>query len=103
LDGFDNATDYVVLGAVASIRTAIVEYVVELPVSHRTEVGEVEISHDDSTATVVRHGYSFAEPEITGLTFSADISGGNLRLVFTKSAVGENPTLNYRVLTTPVL
>jgi len=103
LDGFDNATDYVILGAAATYRSFVVEYVVELPVSKKSQIGTIEITHNGVAASLLRDAYSFDVAEISGLTFSADLNAGNVRLVFTKLAVGENPTLFYRVSKTPVV
>jgi hypothetical protein len=97
LDGFDNATDYIALGAAVTYRSFEIEYTLELPVSHRCQVGTLRIAHADGTAEVIEHEYSYDEPEITGLTWGADIDTGVVRLVLTKLSVGENPTLQYRV------
>lgn len=97
MDGFDNAIDYIDLGAAADYRAFRIEYAVVLPVSGRSQTGVIEISHDGATASVNRHAYSFDEPEITGLDFTARIDAGIVQLVFQKSAVGEDPTLYYSV------
>jgi len=101
-DGFDNATDYVPLGDASVYQAVTVQYAVVLPVSGRTQIGTLSIVHDGAAAEVIGHAYSHEEPEIAGLDFDADVSGGAIRLVFTKSAVGENPTLFYRIDPVPV-
>jgi hypothetical protein len=102
-DGFDNATDRVPLGAAASFQAFTVEYAVVLPVSGRTQAGRITVAHAGGAPEVTEHAYSFAEPEIAGLTFGADLNAGIVRLVFSKIGVGENPTLFYRVGTVPVV
>jgi hypothetical protein len=97
VDGWDNAQDRVALGAAATYRAFVVDYVVELPVSHRAEVGRLRIAHDGASATIIDHEFSFDDgTEIAGLTFTAGFTGGIVELVLTKNHVGENPTLHYR-------
>ena len=86
-DGFDNATDAVVLGPVATERVWTMEYVLELPVSHRTHAGAIQVTHRAGAATVVEHSYSFDEPEIAGLSWTADIATGQARVLLTKTSV----------------
>lgn len=101
-DGFDNATDYIILGAAALYQALRVTYTLILQVSGRSQTGTINISHLAGVAAIDEHAYSLAPPEITGLTFGADINVGNVRLVLTKAAVGENTTLYYRVDQFPV-
>lgn len=96
-DGFDNATDRVALGVAADYRAFRVEYVLELPVSQRSQAGDITIAHDGALAEVAEHAYRFNGVEITGLTWTADIQAGVVQLVLQKTGVGENPTLHYRV------
>lgn len=102
-DGADNATDYVVLGAAADYQAFTVDYAIVLPVSGRAQTGRIAIVHEAGAAEVTEHAYQFKEPEITGLSFGADINAGAVRLEFIKAAVGENPTLYYRVDRVPVV
>lgn len=96
-DGLDNTTDYFILGASASYQAFNIDYAIVLPVSDKTQTGTLAVSHVGGIATVNRHAYDYAVPEISGLSFGADINGGNVRLSFTKAAVGENPTFFYRI------
>jgi len=103
LDGVDNSTDYVVLGAAASYQAFIFDYAVVLPVSGKSHTGKIAVSHEGASPTIARHAFEYATTEISGLTFSSDLNGGNIRIVFTKTAVGENPTLFYRITQHPVV
>lgn len=98
-DGFDNATDRYDLGAAASYRAFVVEYVLELPVSNRTHVGVITVTHTGLTATIAEHTYRFPDTqlEIETLVWTAGITAGVVQLVLQKTGVGENPTLHYRV------
>ena len=101
-DGVDNATDYVALGAAADYQAFTVDYAIVLPVSGRAQTGRIAIVHEAGAAEITEHAYQFKEPEITGLSFGANINAGAVRLEFTKAAVGENPTLYYRIGRVPV-
>lgn len=102
LDGLDNATDAVTLGALATYRTWIVEYVVDLQVSHRTRTGELRISHAGAGPVLEDDDYSFDGVEIAGLTWAVATAGANAELRLTKLAVGENTTLRYRIHAVPI-
>ena len=102
LDGFDNAVDTVILGQTVNCRAITVDYSVVLPVSGRTRTGTIEITYDGISTEISSDAYSFSGSDISGLTFSSDVNSGNIRLVFTKSSVGEHPTLFYRFATVPV-
>jgi hypothetical protein len=97
LDGFDNATDAIALGLAASYRSFTAEYTLELPVSHRSQVGQIRVTHAGGSAAVAEHEYSWDGTEIDGLTWAADIATGTVRLLLTKASVGENTTLHYRI------
>lgn len=102
LDGFDNTVDAVILGSTASCRAFIVDYSVVLPVSGRSRTGRIDIAYNGTTTEITSDSYSFSGSDISGLTFSTDINTGNIRLVLTKTSVGEHPTLFYRFATVPV-
>lgn len=101
LDTLDNATDRIALGAAAAVRLFQVEYVLTLPVSGRKQRGEITVDHDGGTATITDHHYAYDPPEIAGLTWSAAVTAGTVELVLTKAAVGEHPSIQYRVALTP--
>lgn len=96
-DGFDNATDRYPLGLAAAARGWRVEYLLELPVSGRAHSGTILVTHAGGAAVLADHGYAFDGAEIGGLTWTAELVGGAVNLVLQKVAVGENPTVYYRV------
>lgn len=102
LDGLDNATDAVTLGALATYRAWIVEYVIDLQGSHRTRTGDLRISNAGATPVLEDDDFSFDGAAIAGLTWSVAAVAGNAELRLTKLAVGESTTLRYRVHAVPV-
>lgn len=102
LDGFDNTIDAVILGSAASCRAFIIDYSVVLPISGRSRTGRIDIAYNGTTTEITSDAYNFSGTEISGLAFSTDVNAGNIRLVLTKTSVGEHPTLFYRFATVPV-
>jgi hypothetical protein len=95
LDGLDDATDTIALGAVA------VEYVLTLPASGRAQTGLITITHHGGVAAIDDHAFSYQDPEIAGLTWSAAIAAGQAQLVLAKSSVGDATRFRYRVTRAP--
>ncbi|MCP4674365.1 MAG: hypothetical protein GY854_02370 [Deltaproteobacteria bacterium] len=96
-EGFDNDTDYIVLGRLSDFSVFHLQYQLELIVSGRAHCGEMTVMHDGVSAWIAAHEYDHNGTEISGLTWDADISGDSVRLVLTKAGVGENTRLHYKV------
>jgi hypothetical protein len=101
VNGLDDSSDTLDLGAVASYAAFIVEYLLTLPASGRSQAGLITITHHGGVAAIDDHHYSYQDPEIAGLTWSAAIAAGQVQLVSTKTAVGDSTRLQYRVTRTP--
>jgi hypothetical protein len=101
LDGLDDATDTIALGAVASYVGFVVEYVLTLPASGRAQTGLITITHHGGVAAIDDHAFSYQDPEIAGLTWSAAIAAGQAQLVLAKSSVGDATRFRYRVTRAP--
>ncbi len=97
LDGFDNATDSVTLGSLATDRAWIVDYEIDLQTSHRAHVGQLRVDSDGTTPHLTDDDYSFDKTEIAGLSWSLALVAGAAELRLTKTLVGENTTLRYRI------
>lgn len=59
------------------------------------ETGVIMISTDGTTATVSREG---APVGSNGITFTADVSGANVRLRYTSTSTGTGATMKYKLL-----
>lgn len=76
----------------ATHKFAVIEYSIERDTNFR--VGRLLISNDGGSPVV---GFSddYVENTSTGITLTADVNGGNVRVLFTSSATGFNGTLKY--------
>jgi hypothetical protein len=101
VDGFDNTTDYIVLGYASEYRAFQLDYAVVLPVSGRSRVGSFNVMNDGAAVDFTDE-YSFSDSDIEGLSFSVNITLDRVTLVFTKTMVGENPTFFYKRASVPV-
>lgn len=102
VDGLDDSADTLDLGAAASYAAFAVEYLLVLPASGRSQSGLVTITHNGGVASIDDHHYSYQDPEIAGLTWTSAIAVGQVQLVLTKSGVGDDTRLQYRVTRTPI-
>jgi hypothetical protein len=69
---------------------AIIEYSVERGANRR--VGRFMVTHDGVTPEL---GEDFIQKGDTGTTFTADISGGNVRILYTSTNTGTSGTLKF--------
>lgn len=90
----DNNTDYLILCDHTVFRASQLQYTLETSTTYQE--GVFIAQHNGSTVEL-DHAFNFKDPEITGITFSSDLSGGNMRLVIVTLAVGENPKMMYRI------
>lgn len=88
----NNATANVISVAAASNRNLIVDYSITRSTNYET--GTLYIVHDGTTAQVAVGNVVSGSP---GVTFSADISAGNLRLRYTSDNSGPTGTMKYEV------
>jgi hypothetical protein len=70
---------------------AIIEYSIIRSTSYR--VGRLMIVHNGITPASVSD--DFVETSVTGVSFTADISGANVRVLFTSTNTGINGSLKY--------
>lgn len=91
----DNATEYLVVGDKTVDRKIVLEYSFEMPIADRAHVGTLTLNHD-GTGVVVDDFYTYVPPYIKGVSWGADFSGNNIRLIVITSGIGENPTIKYR-------
>jgi hypothetical protein len=101
VNGLDDATDTIALGAAASYAAFAVEYLLTLPASGRSQAGQLTITHHGGVAAIDDHRYSYQDPEIVGLTWGAAIAVGQVQLLLAKSSVGDATRFQYRVTRTP--
>lgn len=94
VDLLDNHTDYIVIGDTAIDRKIELDYCYEMPIADRAITGTFVFNHNGVTVDL-SNDYSFIEPEPSGVEFSADISGTEIRLKIVTKDVGENPTIKY--------
>jgi hypothetical protein len=76
----------------ASFSAVVVEYSIKR--GSNVEVGQVMLATDGSSASIAQ---SYAAVGSSGVTFSTDISGADLRLRYTSTSTGTAPTMKYRV------
>ncbi len=90
----DNSTENIIVGLITSIRATKVEYTLETTTNYET--GVIRIVHDGTNANldVIKVGQATTIP---GITYSADISGSNLRLNIAATAVGSNLKFKYKL------
>lgn len=79
--------------AVASHDAAVIEYSIKRGTGNR-EIGHLYMINDGTTAEFTAAGASLGT---LGVTFTADISGGNMRLLYTTTSTGTNATMKYRI------
>lgn len=96
----DNATEYLIVGSVLDDRQIDIEYMLDLPITNKSQTGHIVIIQDIDGVDLDHH-YSFASPELDEVIFGADISGTNIRLLITCSGLGENPKFLYRLTSIP--
>lgn len=90
----DNTTDQVVATwAVASVAFVAIKY--SLSRGSAREVGMVNLATDGSNASIAQG--AVASLGTMGVTLTADISGGNLRLLSTTTSTGSDATMKYVV------
>jgi len=90
----DNNTDHLIMGSQTAFRASLLQYTLET--SNTFQEGVLTAQHNGSTVEL-DHAYNYKDPEITGITFTSDLSAGNIRLVIVTLAVGENPKMMYRI------
>lgn len=101
VNGLDDSSDTLELGAEVTYAAFVVEYLLVLPASGRSQSGLVTITHRGGVADIDDHHYSYQDPEIVGLTWTTAIAAGQVQLVLTKTAVGDDTRLQYRVTRAP--
>lgn len=74
----------------ATYRFVVIEYSIERNGDYR--VGRMLVSNDGS---VVGFSDDYVETNLTGILFTADISGANVRILFTSTATGFNGNFKY--------
>lgn len=97
----DNSTEIIVVGSIIQDRRVTLEYVVELPVSKKTQSGTIDIVQDPNGIDF-DHQYVYAGTEMNEIDFSVSISGNDMRLEVVTSGLGENPSIRYRRRTTSI-
>ena len=95
VDLTDNNTEYIVVGDKTVDRMVVLDYSYEMPIGGRAITGKFIFNQDGSLVNL-DNDYSFVPPKPSGVTFSADLSGNDIRLKVVTNSVGENPTLKYR-------
>jgi hypothetical protein len=100
----DNTVENVALADASSVRSVSLEYSFILPISGKTQTGELDLSHTGGTAQIIGHEYHYDETdgEFPGLSFAATIVGANLCLEITLAAIGENPLFAYKLIEWPI-
>jgi len=100
VNGTDTAA--IILGAASAYTAFKIDYVVEMLTSHHREDGTISISHDNVAAYLTSHEFNYFETApITGITFGATLSGGNVSWTIVTSGVTENLSFRYRVTRVP--
>lgn len=97
----DNDVELIILGSEYVYRQIMLEYSLELPLSGKSQSGEL-IFTNDLSGVDLSHRYSFFEPELDTVEFSADRSGGNILLRVQCIGLGENPVFQYRQTSIPI-
>lgn len=97
----DNATEVLVIGDVGVSREIEIKYSFELPIAQRSQSGKLVITQS-SLGVDLSHEYSFSEPEIDSVEFSAEVSGSDIRLRIVCTSIGENPVFQYRQASIPI-
>jgi len=69
---------------------AIIEYSIQRDINFR--VGRLLVATDGTTTSLTDDE---TEVGLTGIVFSADISGGNVRILYTSSATGDDATMKW--------
>lgn len=87
----DNTTDNVATFEVASFTSINLMYSITRGAT--VEVGQIKIISDGTSAWIAT---DFAGPGTTGVTFSADVSGTDLRLRYTTTSTGSAATMKYK-------
>lgn len=82
----------VVTWAVASFNVVHLDYSISRGASI-TEVGSIKLASDGTNASLAVSGTTVGA---SGVTFSADVNGGNLRLRFVSSNTGVAPSFKYK-------
>lgn len=77
----------------ASFTAVILDYSISRGSGNR-EVGTIQIATDGSTAGIATSGASIGA---SGVTFSVDISGADLRLRYVSTSTGTAPSMKYKV------
>lgn len=89
----DNTSNEVIASwAVASFDSIQLSY--SLKRASSRESGIIMLSSDGSTVAIAQ---SFAGIGTSGVSFTADVSGGNIRLLATSTSTGSNGVLKYKV------
>jgi len=87
----DNTTNGVVVAnPVATSTNWFVDYSLTRTTGRKT--GTLHIVSDGTTAQVINDSVAIGDP---GVSFSADVSGGNVRLLYTTTSTGSNVTMKY--------
>ena len=93
----DDATTDITLGAIATYRAFVIEWVITLGANSME--GVTRVVHNGTIATVVTE-YQFIGTELKTFDFeAADISGANARWNVTATAVGGGAKMQYRIVT----
>lgn len=78
--------------ATASYNFSIIEY--SLTRNTSKQVGTLFVTNDSSSASLTN---AFADLNVSGVTFSATVSGGNVNIQYTTTSTGFNAFLKYSI------
>jgi hypothetical protein len=101
----DNTTESISFGATSRYRAISIQYAFVLPISGKSQTGEIHISQDGGAIRILSHEYNYDEAfgEFAGLDFSVSINGSsNIILEIALTAIGENPVFSYKSIDWPV-
>jgi len=80
--------------ATASYDSCVVEYSIKRGSGNR-EIGHIYMINDGTTSEFTAAGAALGS---SGVTFTSDISGGNMRLLYTTTSTGAAATMKYRII-----
>lgn len=88
----DASTDQVVTSMAVATYTAF-HFMYTLTRGSTVEAGQIKVISDGTSAWV---STDFAGPGTTGVSFDADVSAGNLRLLYTTTSTGDAATMKFK-------
>lgn len=93
----DDSDNFITLGAAATFRGFVVEWIITLGVNSME--GRTNVIHDGTDAQA-QSEYQYLPADISGIDLDiADINSGNVRLNVKCTSVGGGPKIQYRILT----